>query len=214
MMEFDLNRLVPRFILEDKNGYAMAKAIEAGLKDFLAIAQTGLDTWGNVDEMPVWRLDELAWEYNIPYDYNAETDVKREWIRNVMQLSRLYGTPEGIVQYMGAYFDSAMLQENWEYGGDPFHFRMIFPDSWTPEKVAWATKAIQTVKNIRSLLDSYTFQGKWLQNLYAGCALYTYEGGTYHLPAVEITNDWYIDEDSNMLLDEDGILLIVEGSIT
>ena len=212
MMEFDLNRLVPRFILEDKNGYAMAKAIETGLKDFLAIAKTGLDTWGNVDEMPVWRLDELAWEYNIPYDYNAETDVKREWIRNVMQLSRLYGTPEGITQYMGGYFEDAALEENWEYGGEPFHFRMNFPGSWTPEKVAWATKAINTVKNVRSVLDSYTFKGRWPHNLFVGCALYTYESGTYHLPAVTIESDWYIDENGNMLLDEDGILLIVEGS--
>ena len=202
MMEFDLRRLVPRFILEDKNGYAMARAIEAGMKDFLAIAKRGLDTWGNVDEMPEWRLDELAWEYNIPYDYNAETEIKREWIRNVQELSRLYGTPEGITQYMGGYFESAEMEEAWEYNGDPFHFRVNFPGSWTPEKVAWATRAIQTVK--------YTFIGKWQHNLYVGCALYTHEATSYQVPVVVIENDWYIDELENMLLDENGILLIVE----
>lgn len=210
MMKFDLTRLVPRFILEDKDGYAMAKAIEAGLKDFLTVAQQGLDTWGNVEKMPEWRLDELAWEYNIPYDYNAETDVKREWIRNVQALSRLYGTPEGITQYMGGYFESAKLLENWEYGGDPFHFRMEFPGSWTPEKVAWATRAINNVKNVRSVLDTYTFIGEWLHRLFVGCALYTHEAVTYHVPVVVIESDWYIDELENMLLDENGILLIVE----
>lgn len=211
MMDFDIKGLVPRFIWDDKNGHAMAKAMEAGLKDFLAVCKTGLDNWGNVQAMPEWRLDEMAWEYNIPYDFTADVEVKREWISNVYGLSRLYGTPEGIVEYMGAYFENATLQEAWEYGGQPFHFRMIFPDSWTPEKVAWATRAINEVKNVRSVLDTYTFIGKWLHNIYAGCALYTYESGTYHLPAVEIENDWYIDELSNMLLDENGILLIVEG---
>ena len=210
MMQFDLTRLVPRFILEDKEGYAMAKAIETGLKDFLAIAQRVLDTWGNVDEMPVWRLDELAWEYNIPYDYNAEADIKREWIRNVQALSRLYGTPEGIAQYMGGYFEEATVEEAWQYDGDPFHFRVRFPGSWTPEKVAWATKAIQAVKNVRSVLDRYTFVGKWQHNLYVGCAMYTHEATNYSVPLVIIEDDWYIDENSDMLLDEKGILLIVE----
>jgi len=111
---------------------------------------------------------------------------------------------------MQGYFDTATVEEAWEYNGDPFHFRVIFPDSWTPEKVAWATTAINTVKNVRSVLDSYVFNGKWRHNLYVGCALYTHEAVTYQVPVVVIESDWYIDEDSNMLLDEDGILLIVE----
>lgn len=210
MMDFDIKHLVPRFIWNDKNGHAIAKAMEAGLKDFLAVCKLGLDTWGNVEAMPEWRLDEMAWEYNIPYDYTADVAIKREWIRNVYELSRLYGTPEGIAQYMGGYFDETTLEEAQEYGGDPFHFRVLFSGSWTPEKVTWATRAINTVKNVRSVLDSYTFIGKWLHDLYVGCALFTYEAATYQVPVVVIENDWYIDEDSDMLLDEAGILLIVE----
>lgn len=210
MMDFDIKGLVPRFIWNDRNGHALAKAMEAGLKDFLAVCKQGLDTWGNVENMPEWRLDEMAWEYNIPYDYTADTEIKRKWIRNVYELSRLYGTPEGIVEYMGGYFDETTLEEAWQYDGDPFHFRVLFSGSWTPEKVAWATRAINTVKNVRSVLDSYTFIGKWLHDLFVGCALFTYEAATYQVPVVVIENDWYIDELENMLLDENGILLIVE----
>lgn len=211
MIQFDIKNLVPHFILEDRDGWAMAKAIEAGMKHFLKVAQTAVDTWGNPDAMPEWRLDEMAWEYNIPYDYTADVEIKREWIRNVFALSKLYGTPDGIVQYMGAYYEDAQLQENWAYNGNPYHFRMVFPDSWTPEKVAWATKTINEVKNVRSVLDSFYFKAKWLSDLFVGCALYTYEAGTYSVPAVTMTGDWYIDELGNMLLDEIGILLIVEG---
>lgn len=210
MIEFDIKSLVPAFIMQDKEGYAMAKAIEAALKYFLEHIQQGLDCIQNPEKMPEWRLDELAWEYNIPYDYTADIEIKREWVRNAHTLSHLYGTPEGIVQYMGGYFDEAALEEAWQYGGDPFHFRVLFGGSWTPEKVAWATRAINMVKNVRSVLDSYTFIGKWLHDLYAGCALYTHEAVTYHVPVVVIENDWYIDENSDMMLDEDGILLIVE----
>lgn len=212
MMEFDISELIPRFILQDRNGYALSKAIEAGIRAFLETLNNGLDALGDVDKMPEWRLDELAWEYNIPYDYNAGIHIKREWIRNVHALSRLYGTPEGITKYMEGYFDSAILQESWEYGGEPFHFRMLFPGTWTPENVKWATTAIEIVKNVRSILDSYTFTSETRKNLFAGCAVYTKEAGTFQIAAVDMGGmSWYEDELGNMLLDEYGVLLIVEG---
>lgn len=212
MMDFDIKGLVPRFLWNDRNGHALAKALEAGLNDFLAVCKIGLHTWGNVDDMPEWRLDELAWEYSIPYDYTADVKIKRLWVADALSLSRLYGTPEGIIQYMGAYFEGAVLEENWEYGGEPYHFRALFPGSWTPEKVAWATTAIETVKNVRSVLDRYIFEGKWRSSLYAGCALYAGETGIFQVPKVEMDAvNWYIDENGDMLLDENGILLIVEG---
>ena len=210
MFPFDVTQFLPRFILKDNNGYALAKAIQAGVQIMNDTIQDGVKRIYDVDSMPEWRLDEMAWEYNIPYDYKADIEIKREWVRNAQSLSKLYGTPDGIVRYMAGYFESAELEENWEYGGDPFHFRVKFPGSWTPDKVAWATRAIQTVKNVRSVLDTYTFIGKWLHDLYVGCALYTHEAVTYQIPVVVIENDWYIDENSDMLLDEKGILLIVE----
>ena len=211
LMEFDLGRIVPRFILQDRTGYAMAKAIEAGLKDFLVICQEGLDTWSDPDKMPEWRLDELAWEYGIPYDYDASEDIKRKWIREVYPLSRLYGTAEGIARYMDAYLQDAKLEENWEYGGDPFHFRMNFQGGWTPENIAWANKAIETVKNARSLLDGYHFRAEWKHILREGTAFHESvamemtirKGNTAEL-------DCYADENGDMLLDENGYPMLAE----
>ena len=211
MMDFDIRGLVPRFIWNDKNGHALAKAMEAGLKDFLAVCKTGLDTWGNVENMPEWRLDEMAWEYNIPYDHTADVEIKRKWIKDVFPLSRMYGTPEGIIQYLGAYFDDAVLEENWQYDGDPYHFRLNFTGGWTPEKVAWATNAIKTVKNVRSVLDKYHFMEEWTQKLRAGCAFYGMENGEYTIRKEDAPDlDYYADEDGDMLLDENGLPLIVE----
>ena len=214
MFTFDANKMIPRFLLDDRNGYAIAKAIEAAMNYMNNAVKDGVTCATDTKTMPEWRLDELAWEYNIPYDYTADIAIKRKWIAEAVNFYRLYGTPSGILNYMAAYFDEADIEESWDYGGQPFHFRMKFPDSWTPDKVAWATRAIAMVKNVRSILDSYNFNGKWPHNLFVGCALYTYENGTYHLPAVEIESDWYIDELGDMLLDEDGILLTVEGATT
>jgi len=211
MIDFKVEKYVPKFILNDKNGYALAKAIEAALQYMNARIEAGAKCIYDYDSMPEWRLDELAWEYDIPYDYTADVEIKRKWVRDVVSLSRLYGTPEGVRRYMEGYFDGAGIEEAADYDGDPYHFRLSFPGSWTPEKAAWAQKAVDAIKSLRSVLDQYTYIGKWLHNLYAGCALYTYENATYNLPAVVIENDWYIDEAGNMLLDENSILLIVEG---
>lgn len=157
MVTFDIADLFPRFLLNDKNGHAMAKAMEAGLKYFLEKCQDGLDTLTDIDKMPEWRLDELAWEYGILYDYRADIETKRAWIKDATPYYLLYGTVAGIKQYLEGRFDSIDVQECWQYGGDPFHFRVIVTGEWSDEADEWAKKAVAATKNVRSVLDTITF---------------------------------------------------------
>ena len=153
MFKFDAQKWIPQFILEDKNGYALAKAIEAGVQKMNDIIADGVAIIADFDSMPEWRLDELAWETNCLYDYNASIETKRQWIRNAIPLYRLYGTPQAVYQYIGGYFGGTDLEECWQYGGSPFHFRVTVEGEWTPENEAWARKAISTAQNVRSVLD-------------------------------------------------------------
>lgn len=153
MITYDIYQLFPKFILRDKNGYAMAKAIQAGLDYFLKKCQDGIDTVLNVDKMPEWRLDEMAWEYNIPYDYTARIEQKREWVRKAIPMYRILGTKEAILQYLEGYFGEVEVEENWQYSGDPFHFRVTVGGEWTPDTEDWATEAVNRVKSLRSILD-------------------------------------------------------------
>ena len=155
MIKYDMKRLFPRFILLDKNGFALAKAITAGLDYFLEKCLEGIQTLQDVDKMPEWRLDEIAWEYNIPFDYNADVEQKREWVRKAIPMYRIMGTKKAIYQYLEGYFGEIEVEENWEYSGDPFHFRVTVGGEWTPETEAWATEAINRVKNVRSVLDDF-----------------------------------------------------------
>lgn len=212
MFTFDITRFVPQFILNDKTGYALAKAIEAGIQMMNDIILDGLKCIDDVDKMPEWRLDEMAWEYNIPYDYKADIAIKRRWVSEVYALSRLYGTAEGVVRYMGAYFEDTVLEESQDYDGDPFHFRMDFLGGWTPEKIAWATKAIGIVKNTRSVLDRYHFYQDWTQVLREGCAFYANSEGEYTVRKEDAPDlDYYADEDGDMLLDENGLPFLAEA---
>lgn len=153
MFRFEIEKWLPKFLLADKNGYAMAKAIEAGLQKMNDIIAAGVDCVSNYDTMPEWRLDELAWETNCLYDYSADIETKRKWIRDALPMYRIYGTPQAIYQYIGNYFQNVDLEENWIYGGEPYHFRITVEGAWTPENEAWTKKAVATAKNVRSVLD-------------------------------------------------------------
>ena len=153
MFHYDAERFVPQYLLNDKNGLALAKAMEAAMNMMNDIVLKGLRTALDYDYMPEWRLDELAWEMNCLYDYGADIEAKRRWIKNSFSMYRLYGTPESFYQYISSYFDDMDLEEWWQYNASPYHFRVTVEGIWNPVNEAWARKAIRTAKNARSVLD-------------------------------------------------------------
>ncbi len=160
MIEFDIRQLVPQFLMRDKNGYALSKALEAALQVMIGVVHTGVMLMDNVNEMPEWRLDELAWEYNCLYDYKGSITEKRKWISTAMPIYRIYGTLKAIYTYLEGVFDSIEVEESWKYDGHPYHFRMTVTGDWTREKREWATMAISTAKNVRSVLDNIAVGSK------------------------------------------------------
>lgn len=156
MFEFDLEQVFPGLILGDQTGYALAKAIAAGLHDFLDAVGEGLKVTQDIAEMPEWRLDEMAWELGCLYDYNADIEQKRAWIENAVPLYSIRGTPRSIVEYLAGYFGGAAVEENWQYSGSPFHFRVTVAGELNPENDAWMQQAVAIAKNVRSVLDSFS----------------------------------------------------------
>jgi len=159
MFTFDITRHTPQFILEDQDGYAVAKAIEAGMQAMNDAIEAGVKCITDIDSMPEWRLDEMAWEYNCLYDYHADIAEKREWIKKAITNYKIYGTPQAIVDFLKGRFGEAYVEENWQYSGDPFHFRVTVSGEWTAANNAWAQKAINTAKSLRSVLDEIRFNG-------------------------------------------------------
>lgn len=157
-IEFQIEKLVPRFLLNEPTGYALAKAIEKCFQIVARKAQDGLDIIQDPAKMPEWRLDEMAREYGCLYDFGASIEQKRYWISNAIRLYTLYGTPKAIITFLEGAFSSAEVEENWLYsGGEPFHFRVIVSgDRYDAERIAWAQKVVAQVKNVRSILDSIT----------------------------------------------------------
>lgn len=155
----EMTQLFPKYILNDHNGYALAMAFRAGLKYFLEKSQEGLDILKNVDKMPEWRLNELAWEYNCLYDYEADISVKREWIRNAYRAYKIHGTPEGVRQYLKIYFGESSIDELFNTPDGAFLFDVNVTGIRTEKSEEWIRKAVKKAKNVRSGMRNIVFHG-------------------------------------------------------
>lgn len=154
MIDFTIHQLFPDFILADKNGYAMAKAIERALQIMCSNIQTGIDNLQDIEKMPEWRLDEMAWELGCLYDHNANIETKRRWIKDATPLYAALGTPQAIYNFLEGFFEQVELEEYWQYHGEPFHFRVTVSGEWNDANETWLRRAIEASKNVRSVLDN------------------------------------------------------------
>lgn len=150
----DYAQVVPRFIRQDQTGHAMCEAINVALQPFLT-AMVSADAWiSDPVTMPEWALDEKAWENAILYDYSASPETKRQWVADAAPTRRLYGTPYIINRYLQSVFDGVEIEEWWQYGGEPYQFRITVSGDWDAAKEAWVRNVIETAKNVRSQLDT------------------------------------------------------------
>jgi phage tail P2-like protein len=124
-----------------------------------------------IDEIEDERLlDLLGWQFHIKgYDQARTIQEKRNLIKSAIELHRHKGTPYAIKKVFQALSLDATLQEWFDYGGDPYKFKVlvknIIQDEDTYIKL---TKLINEYKNVRSWLDAIGFHREYnLPSYYA-----------------------------------------------
>ena len=192
MLEHALNDIFPAFLLKDRNGLAMAKAVDAGMKYFTDRVEYGIKLIDNVDTMPEWRLDELAWEFDCFYDFTADVSKKRDWISNALKYSYDYGTPKATKDYLEGYFGEVTVMEGSRYGLDPYHFRVVMNGAASTDELSWAEKAIEKAKNVRSVSGEYAigvFDRAYVRDSMTRIGQKEYRSGEYRAGEVPETGE-------------------------
>lgn len=111
-----------------------------------------------VDYLAEEVLDQLAYELHIEwYDSTASIAVKKALIKNSDRVHMHLGTPYAVTQVINDYLNHGTLQEWFEYGGDPYHFRVLTTaeDIADPVLITKLTKAVNYSKNARSYFDGF-----------------------------------------------------------
>ena len=155
------NELFPKFLTQDRTGRAMCAALCAGLNAVLEIIQSGVDEILDPEKMSERRLDEVAWEDNILYDYNADITVKRYLVANAMEMYRHYGTERAVVQALLVAMNSVTIAPDSETYAMAYlreqssNLYAVKTDTevepGTPE-YEWLVKTAKMVGNVRSTM--------------------------------------------------------------
>lgn len=147
---------------QDKTTKAFCAALQPQFQQ-LADEIKSCIIYSRISELDHSALDELAWQMHVDwYDANAELTVKRNLIKNSLAVHMKRGTPYAVELVVKDYFNYGKVQEWFEYGGEPYHFRVVATsgDVSDPDKLHQLTKAINFSKNLRSFFEGYAIYGR------------------------------------------------------
>lgn len=150
----DLTRTLPPSLKADTRMLALAKAISTELQKTATLATNNI-IFAKIDELEENVLDILAGDLHIDwYYYASNIETKRRIIKNSIRLHKKTGTKYAIESVVSTYFGSGEVLEWFEYGGDPFHFKIITDNpSVVDEKIKEFLKLVNTVKRKSIHLD-------------------------------------------------------------
>lgn len=112
--------------------------------------------YARIDSLPESLLDILARDFKVDW-YNDEFDLaaKRRLIKNCFYIHKHLGTAKAVKLVLADVWPSFKIEEWFEYGAQPYFFRVIFNiDSDQPIVVDKALRAIAMTKSVRSHLES------------------------------------------------------------
>lgn len=164
------SEIIPQAIRNDTQVQAMSAAVTPQLQDVSQKIEECI-ILARLDELPETVVDLLAWQYHVDFYENGLTlNEKRRLVKTSIDVHRHKGTPYAVQTVVSAILENAKVEEWFEYGGDPYHFRvkLITGPMTGAETIAKLTKAINMTKNARSWLDGVEFSREIMQEIYIG----------------------------------------------
>ncbi len=112
-----------------------------------------------IDKLSEEVLDALAYDFNVEwYDYEGTLAEKRKTIKECISIHRYKGTKYAVETALQSVYTQAKVQEWYEYGGEPYHFKVIINDSTNDvERRDRILAKVKYYKNLRSVLEETIF---------------------------------------------------------
>lgn len=113
-----------------------------------------------IDKLDAEMLDILASDFKCEwYDSSGTLEEKRKTIKDCLFMHRYKGTKFAVETALRSIYETVKVSEWFEYGGEPYHFRVeIFDSSNDTEKRQRILSKIEYYKNLRSVLDDVIFK--------------------------------------------------------
>lgn len=146
---------LPDVILEDEHLKQLAEVAARVMFNRLPDSRKAA-IYCRIEELDESLLDILAEDLKIDwYDYDASLSTKRRQVADNWYVHKRLGTVSAVKRGMSDVWPNSTLEEWFEYGGDPYHFRVIQDASGSdqPIHVNDIMTAIRLYKPVRAVLD-------------------------------------------------------------
>ena len=204
-------RALPTVLKNDPNMQAMATAIADELEKLTGETRMA-QIYTRIDELDETMLDALAADFKVDWwRPDATLEEKRYALKMSWYVHKHLGTKSAIETAVADYLGSGKVEEWFEYGGQPHHFRVASENNTAIITNYDAFMAVlEVVQRRSSVLEHIISVLTHTQNLIFGTTMRVGKKGIVKTEPVEINGYAMIaDEDGNVLADENGNVLII-----
>ena len=156
--------------LDKENVQEVAKVVDDTLLSFdKTIAEVLI--YPAIDMLGSELINTLAIQMHCDfYDDTLPLAVRRNLVKNSIAWHRIKGTPAAVEQMIQTVYQTVVVEEWFDYGGEPFFFKVNLGDSQiTTQKIKNLIKMINASKNVRSWLEVLRFSKSIDIIRYLGC---------------------------------------------
>ncbi len=152
-----------------------------------------------LDELSSEAVDALAWQLHVDYyDATLPIETRRDLVRESIAWHRIKGTPAAVQAVVDAVVGGAEIQEAWQYGAPPYHFKItgITGPMPTASDMAKLEAMVISAKNVRSHCDGVEFirnSDKRITKYLAPCVTECISVGMaeFKAPTIDTHKTWY-----------------------
>ena len=148
---------LPTSILEDEH---LRQLAEVAARVMLKVYETRWKPalYSRIDDMDEAVLDILASDLKVDwYDYDASVDVKKRQIKDSWYVHKHMGTKKAVETAVSDVWPISVVEEWFEYEGDPYHFRVALgadeSSEDNPIDVDTVLKKVKLFKPARAVMD-------------------------------------------------------------
>ena len=151
---------LPVALQKDPSVVALAEAIA----ELLARRPEEIDRlriYPAIDRLDERLLDILAYDFKVDWwDADYSLEEKRRTLKDSWRVHKMLGTKAAVERAISAIYPHTQVLEWFEYGGEPYHFRLdinITNDSVDSAKQRRVLEQLNFYKNLRSHNDGVTY---------------------------------------------------------
>ena len=152
--------LLPESLKKDERIRAAAEVI-AEQKRKIAAEIWRARIWTEIDRLPEWVLDMLAYDLKIDWwDDTYSIEEKRRTLKGSWYVHKHMGTKSAVETAISAIYPGTLVKEWFEYGGNPYMFRLEIDatnEGVSPEKHQRVLDRVDMYKNLRSHLEGVDY---------------------------------------------------------